>query len=201
MAHRDSSLNRRLSYALACALGLALLACGGGGGGDTTAPDPVPPTQDPPAQQPPPEQPPPEQPPPTQPPPTQPPPTQPGVVGSYVLVQINNSQPGQMVTLSNPDGNVIGIYRFDASTALSLDALQTFELQLNFSDEKGLYGIHDQGEFKLAGQAENVLALSFTSAVYQDEFSAIYTDNVVAIKYDTDGDGQADTTFAFQRVG
>jgi hypothetical protein len=199
MAHRVNSLSRPVSYALACALGL--LACGGGGGGDATAPEPAPPTQEPPAQQPPPQQPPPQQPPPTQPPPTQPPPTQPGVVGSYVLVQINNSQPGQMVTLSNPDGNVIGIYRFDASSVLSLDALQTFELQLDFSDEKGQYGIHDQGEFKLAGQAENVLAFTFTSADYNDEFSAIYTDNVVAIKYDTDADGQADTMFAFQRVG
>ena len=193
MAQRVRSPYRRVTYGLACALVLTVLACGGSG--DATAPDPGPPAQNPPPQQPPPDQ-----PPPQPPPPVQPPPTQSGVVGSYVLVQINNSQPGQMVTLSNPDGNVIGIYRFDASTALSLDALQTFDLRLRFTDEKGAYGIDDQGEFKLAGQSENVLALTFSSAIYDDAFSAVSTDGVVAIQYDFDGDGQADTMFAFQRV-
>lgn len=194
MAHHVRSGRRRVASALACALGLALVACGGGG--DATAPEQVPPTQHPPAQQPPPEQ-----PPAQEPPPEQPPPEQPGVVGSYVLVQINNSQPGQMVTLSNPNGNVIGIYRFSGETTLSLDALQTFALSLRYSDEKGDYELGDHGEFKLAGQSENVLAFTFTSADWGDQFSGISTDGTVAIQYDFDGDGQADTMFAFQRVG
>jgi hypothetical protein len=184
MARRVLSPYRRALYVVVCSVEFILAACSGGGG-DATAPDPGPPAQDPPPgpQQPPPEQ------------------QNPGVAGRYVLTQINNSQPGQMVTISNPDGNVIGIYRFDAATELTLDALQTFDLRIRYQDEKGEYGIDDQGEFKQAGQAQAALALTFTSAIYGDAFSGIVTDGVVAIKYDFDGDGQADTVFGFQRVG
>ena len=64
------------------------------------------------------------QPGPTPEPPTIPedPPAQGGIQGTYVLTQINNSQPGQMVTVANPDGVVIGLYRFDAATTLTLDS-------------------------------------------------------------------------------
>jgi hypothetical protein len=123
---------------LGLALALALAGCSGGAGG-TTAPEPD--TPAPPAQPTPP-------PPPPASGPVDPAPN-PGVQGSYVLAQINNSQPGQLVTIANPDGMVIGLYRFEATT-LTLDALQTFELALRYTDDKALYGIEDEGEFKQA---------------------------------------------------
>ena len=76
-----------------------------------------------------------------------------GIQGTYALVQINNSQPGQMVSVANPDGILIGLYRFDATTTLTLDPLQTFALELHYRDDKGEYGYDDHGEFKGAGQA------------------------------------------------
>lgn len=191
MSSRVMFTYRRVSYAFACGLGLTLLACSGGGG-DATAPNAGPPAQNPP----------PTQPPPTQPPTQQPPPAQnPGITGTYALMQINNSQPGQMVTVSNPDGKVIGLYRFDAGTQLSLDELQHFSLEIRYTDDKSQYALPDQGEFQQTGTAQGAVALTFTSATYGDAFSAVATDGVVAIKYDFDGDGQPDTVFAFQRVG
>ena len=182
MTHRPTTLRRRAAGALACALGLLLSACGGGN--DATAPDPGPPTHDP------------------TPGPQQPPPDQnAGITGQYVLTQINGSKPGQMVSVANPDGILIGLYRFDASTTLTLDPLQTFELQINYSDDKGAYGLGDQGEFKSPGEVQGTLALTFTSAVYGDAFEGGATDGVVAIQYDFDGDGRPDTVFTFQRVG
>ena len=52
-------------------------------------------------------------------------------------MKINNSQPGQMVTVANPDGTVIGLYRFDAGTQLALDALQTFSLPAALHGRQG----------------------------------------------------------------
>ena len=179
--------SRRLALAFGCALGLALAACGGGGG-DATAPDPVPPTQDPgPTPNPTPD-------------PT--PGPNAGIQGTYVLEQINDSRPGQLVTIANPDGGVIGLYRFDAATTLTMDALQTFELSLRYTDDKSQYRLDDQGEFKGAGPAtaEGALPLAFTSAVYGDAFVGVALQGTVAIKYDFDGDGQAETSFGFRRV-
>lgn len=193
-----SSLHRRLVYGLGCALALMLPACSGGGG-DATAPN------DPPSQQPgplpgPTPDPGPAPAPGPQPAP-QPGPQNPGITGTYALVQINSSKPGQLVTIANPDGTVIGLYRFDAGTSLTLDALQTFALDLQYTDDKSQYELQDSGEFKQAGSAGGSLALTFNSATWGDSFSAIATDGVVAINYDFDGDGRADTVFAFQRVG
>ncbi len=198
MAHRTTSLHRRVVYGLTCALALTLLACSGGGG-DATAPDDDPPGQEPgPAPGPMPD-------PGPAPGPQQPGPQDPGpstgIAGTYALVQINNSQPGQLVTIANPDGIVIGLYRFNTASRLTLDALQTFALDLQYTDDKSQFELSDEGEFKQAGSAGGSLALTFTSATWDDAFSAIATDGVVAINYDLDGDGQADTMFAFQRVG
>jgi hypothetical protein len=191
MPHRPTSLHHRVVYGLGCALALTLLGCSGGGG-DATAPD------NPPGQEPGPA------PGPTPDPAPDPQPQDPGqntgIAGTYTLVQINNSKPGQLVTIANPDGTVIGLYRFDAATQLNLDALQTFDMNLKFTDDKSQFELSDEGEFKQAGSAGGSLALTFTSATYDDAFSAIATDGVVAINYDLDGDGQADTVFAFQRV-
>jgi hypothetical protein len=177
---------------LALALALALAGCGGGSR-DATGPDPEPPAQGPlpPTPEP--------QPPAQEPPP--PPAPNPGVQGTYVLAQINQSQPGQLVTIANPDGLVIGLYRFEATT-MSMDALQTFALSLSYTDDKAQFSLDDAGEFKQAGpiSQEGALPLTFYSDVYGDQFTGVVLDGIVAIKYDFDGDGQPDTSFGFQRI-
>ena len=164
---------------LGLAVALALAGCAGGDG-DTTGPGPEP--QEP-----------------GMPVPGTPDPS-PGVQGSYVLEQINQSRPGQLVTIANPDGRVIGLYRFEATT-LTLDALQTFALELRYTDDKTPYGIDDEGEFKQAGPlSQGALPLTFSSAVYEDSFTGVVLEDIVAIKYDFDGDGRADTSFGFRRA-
>jgi hypothetical protein len=160
--------------ALALAMVLGLAGCGGGG--DTTAPDPEPPTNDPGTPDP-----------------------NAGVQGSYLLESINGSKPGQLVTIANPDGKVIGLYRFEATT-LTMDPLQTFAFGLRYTDDKTPSGIDDEGEFKQAGPVnQGALPLTFSSAIYDDSFTGVVLQDIVAIKYDFDGDGQADTSFGFRR--
>jgi hypothetical protein len=163
---------------LGLALVLALAGCSGKSG-DAMGPPPEPPVNDP----------------------EQPAPNQGGVQGSYVLEQINGSQPGQLVTISNPDGEVIGLYRFQPTT-LNLDPLQGFALELRYTDDKTPSGIDDQGDFKQAGPVapNGALPLTFSSAAYDDKFTGVVLGNTVAIKYDFDGDGQLDTSFGFRRV-
>jgi hypothetical protein len=164
----------------ALVLGFALALAGCGGSHDTTAPNPEPPVLDP------------------GPPVPPPPPPQAGVQGTYVLEQINDSKPGQLVTVSNPDGTVIGLYRFDATT-LTLDALQTFELSLRYTDDKTSFGLDDEGEFKQAGPiSDGALPLAFSSEIYGDSFIGVVLQGMVAIKYDFDGDGRPDTSFGFR---
>jgi hypothetical protein len=45
------------------------------------------------------------------------------------------------------------------------------------------------------------MPLAFQSAVFGDSFTGLVLENLVVIQYDFDGDGQPDTTFAFQRAG
>jgi hypothetical protein len=176
---------RRAFLALGCALALALAACSGGGG-DATAPDPDPAPHDP-------------GPAPHDPGPAPGPET--GVQGSYVLARINDSDPGKLVTIANPDGTVIGLFRFDAATTLDMDALQTFDLRFRYTDDKDQYELDDEGEFKQAGPvSEGALPLTFTSASWDDAFTGVVLGDIVAIKYDFDGDGQLDTSFGFQRT-
>jgi hypothetical protein len=179
-------MRARCGSAIALALILALAGCSGGSG-DPTGPEPAPPAPRPapgPAPGPAPD-----------------PAPSPGVQGSYVLEQINGSQPGQLVTIANPDGQVIGLYRFEATT-LSLDALQTFELELRYTDDKTAFVLGDAGEFKQAGPvSQGALPLSFDSEVYGDSFTGVVLEDIVAIMYDFDGDGQAETSFAFRRGG
>jgi hypothetical protein len=176
---------RRAFITLGCALTLALAACSGKGG-DATAPDPDPAPHDP-------------GPTPHDPGPAPGPDA--GVQGHYVLAQINSSQPGQLVTIANPDGTVIGLYRFDAATTMDMDALQTFDLRLRFTDDKAPLGIDDAGEFKQAGPvSEGALPLTFTSATWDDAFTGVVLGEFLAIKYDFDGDGQPETSFGFQRT-
>jgi hypothetical protein len=176
---------RRAFIVFGFALGLVLAACSGKGG-DTTAPDPDPAPHEP-------------GPAPHDPEPLPGPDA--GVQGHYVLAQINNSQPGQLVTIANPDGTVIGLYRFDATTALDMDALQTFDLRLRYTDDKAQYELPDEGEFKQASPvSEGALPLTFTSATYDDAFTGVALQDIVAIKYDFDGDGEPETSFGFQRT-
>jgi hypothetical protein len=205
ITHRYRPAWRALVGALEATLLALTFACSGGGGhGGPTGPDPLPgnPLPGPEQPGPGPEQPGPgpEQPGPG---PEQPGPTpqQPaGIQGTYVLTQINNSQPGQLVTIANPDGIVVGLYRFDGATTLTLDPLQTFTLELRYSDDKSAFGFDDHGEFKSPGAVEGTLALTFYSDDYGDQFSGIAVDGTVAIQYDFDGDGQTETTFGFTRI-
>ncbi len=161
----------RAPHGIAIVLALVLGLAGCSGGGDATAPDPEPPDPSP------------------------------GIQGTYVLDQINGSPPGRLVTIANPDGLVIGLYRFEATT-LSLDALQTFALQLRFTDDKTPFSLDDEGEFKQAGPvSQGAVPLTFSSAVYGDSFTGVVLEDIVAITYDVDGDGRPDTSFGFRRVG
>ena len=123
------------------------------------------------------------------------------VAGSYALGQINNQfTPGQNAALANPDGNLIGLYRFEESTSLVLDPLQTYTLVLNYGDEKGNYQLTDEGEFKWRMEG-GAMILTFESATFGDTFLGKAENGMVAIQYDFDGDGAPDTVFAFLQVG
>jgi hypothetical protein len=123
-------------------------------------------------------------------------------VGNYVLERINGSAPGQLVTLTNPNGQVIGLLRFDAASTLELDRKQAFHLALRYTDDKEQQGIDDNGRYDPAGPVsqDGWLPLTLSSAFYSDVFTAISQSNIVAIRYDFDGDGQLDTSFGFKRV-
>lgn len=167
----------------ALALAVLLGGCSGGRGGPTE-PDPTPPGQGP-------------LPPVPAPPAPEP---QPGVQGTYVLERINESEPGQLVTIANPDGLIIGLYRFEATT-LTLDPLGTFALGLRFTDDKTPFAIDDAGEYKQAGvPVEGGLALTFRSDVWGDSFTGVVQQEFMAIEYDFDGDGRHDTRFGFRRA-
>jgi hypothetical protein len=170
--------------AFALALALAVAGCSGGSR-DLAGPDPDPPAG-------------PGIPGPGDPEPGDPEPN-PGVQGVYVLERINESQPGQLVTTANPDGQIIGLYRFEA-TALTMTALQEFELVIRYTDDKTDFGLEDNGEFKQAGPvSDGALPLRFDSSVYGDSFTGVVLEDIVAIQYDFDGDGRHDTSFAFRR--
>ena len=162
------------------ALGFALALAGcSGKSGDPTGPNPEPQTNDP----------------------GTPTPNAGDVQGSYVLEQIDGSNLGQLVTISNPDGTVIGLYRFQPTT-LIMDGLQNFTLELRYTDDKTPDGIDDEGDFKQAGPVatDGALPLTFSSASYGDRFTGVVLGNHVTIKYDFDGDGQLDTSFRFRLV-
>ena len=183
---------RRRFTALAWVLGLAVVGCSGKSGPTGPSQDP----QDPPSHQPPVEHP----PPPVQQ-PDQPPSGDQGITGVYVLSKVNDSDAGQMVTISNPNGNVIGIYRFDPASELEVDALGTYALRLGYKDEKGEYALPDQGTVKWPGGNPDVLNLTFESNTWGDSFTGMAAIGVISIQYDFDGDGQLDTVFGFTRVG
>lgn len=186
---------RRAAYGLAGALCAALLACSGASGGPT-APD-APPDDGPPAPLPAPHPAPPE----VEPPDHVPGPPQPienVISGTYVLARINDSEPGQTVTLTNPDGTVIGLYRFHQNTTLGLTERQTWSLSVHFQDEAESHDLEDQGTFKRFGA--NLEELSFSSDTFGDLFPGRAQNAVAAIYYDIDGNGQGDTYLVFVRI-
>jgi hypothetical protein len=164
---------------LGLALALALAGCSGKSG-DATGPNPEPPTDDP----------------------VPPTPNQGGIPGSYVLERINSSAPGQLVTLANPNGQVIGLLRFDTVSTLELDPKQAFHLALRYTDDKEQQGMDDSGRYDPAGPLpeDGWLPLILSSAFYGDVFTGVAQGNIVALRYDFDGDGQMDTSFGFRRV-
>lgn len=190
---------RRAAHGLAGAFCAALLACSGASGGPTApdgppddgptapvpdpAPDPIPVPV----------------PPDTDPPGDTPDPTQPGnVTGAYMLIRINDSEPGRVVTLANPDGSVIGLYRFHENTFLGLTAEQTWTLSIHFADERGEHHIEDKGSFTRHGQGG--IELAFQSEIFGDAFHGVAADGYSLIQYDMDANGTADTFFIFGRL-
>jgi hypothetical protein len=188
---------RRVGLRSAAAFALVLLlACSGGDANGPSpdvpnAPHDGPPTQPhpnpPPADQPPP---PPDQPPP---PPDQPPADD--FSGAYVLAQVDEGFPGQLITVANPDGVVVGLYRFDEGSTLALRADGTWSMSLNYSDDKVNFVIDDAGQFIHDGGD-----LLFGSAVYGDQFTGSGQPGAVAIGYDLDGNGETDLILGFVRM-
>jgi hypothetical protein len=123
------------------------------------------------------------------------------IAGTYQLIQINNSQPGQLVTITNPNGHVAGLYRFNAGTRLTVDAQDGFELTFSYTDDKSSLGYGDMGTVEQVGETGGSTALVFSSGIYGASFQGIAVDGVIMFSYDFDGDGQAETTFSFQLVG
>jgi hypothetical protein len=193
-------LFRLAAHSLTGALTLVVLACSGSG--DATGPDPIEPGPGPVDPGPGPVDP---GPGPVDPGPGPvepgPGPTEPGIIaGTYVVTAINGSAPGLMVSLANPDGNLIGIYRFQPTTTLVLDPMGGYSLSLEYSDDKGNYILGDDGEYKWTG-AEGGVLLSFESDTWGDAFTgAARNDGGAVIDYDFDGDGRLDTRFEFQQV-
>lgn len=186
MAHRFSFRLRCAALGLPGVLAATLPACSGSG--DALGPDPAPPHQNPPPPPPPPPAPAPE------------PPQQPLVAGSYALATINGSTPGQLVTIANPDGLIIGLYRFDAGTSLDVDPLQAWSLDLQFTDDKQNFAISDGGDMTWTAAAGGI-ALHFRSEVFGDAFEGLAANGHLTFEYDFDGDGRSDTVFGFARTG
>jgi hypothetical protein len=148
---------------------LTLLACSGGG--DATDPDTPPPVDPPPADD---------------------------ISGTYVLAFINNgTPPGQTVTLTNRDGTVIGLYRFDSRSELQLNADRTWTLSISYEDDGRSQSLEDEGTFDPA-DPKNIV---FHSDRFGDQFLGGAVRGVAAIGYDFNGDGQKDTIFGFGRLG
>jgi hypothetical protein len=193
MRHRLSL--RRAAQAITGGLCLFVLACSGdkgptGPGLPDDDPGPVLPTPDP-------------APEPQPGPGPGPDPQQPGwqFPGAYQLTSINQSTPGQLVTIANAAGQVIGLYRFRPTTTLTLAADGTFALSLAYSDDKTEFVLEDEGTYAWQ-TVEGGILIQFSSAVYGDVFrGAAAPDLSAAFDYDFDGDGQAETRFGFQQLG
>ena len=188
MVRRLSLLLYRAVLGLTTALSLALVGCGGGS--DATAPDPG---QHDPAPHPDPQ-------PDPQPQPQPQPQPDAGVPGTYGLVLVNGSKPGQMVLLSNPDGAAIGLYRFDAATSLTLSADHTYELTMRLADDKNTYLLHDTGNYEVTPNGEK-LSLTFISQGDGGTYPGVSSGNGAVVDYDIDGDGTPETFLGFARIG
>lgn len=168
MHHGFRSRIRSIAQGSTAFLLLTLLACSGGG--DATGPGAPPPVDPPPADD---------------------------ISGTYVLAFINNGNPGQMLTLTNRDGTVIGLYRFDPRSELQLNADRTWTLSISYEDNGRNQYLEDEGTFDPA-DPKNIV---FHSDRFGDQFLGGAVRGVAAIGYDFNGDGQKDTIFGFGRLG
>jgi hypothetical protein len=194
MARRFSSQLRRAAHGVTTALCLTLLACGGGGDalaphgpgadnpdepgspGTPGIPDPGTPQI-----------------------PDNPNPAPP-VAGGYTLGLINQSTPGQNVMLANPNGGVIGLYRFLEVSSLVLDPLGSYTLTLLYVDDTHSYSLEDKGGWK-GNTGPDGIELSFKSETFGDAFPGLARNGRLEIQYDVDGDENIDTLFGFERTG
>jgi hypothetical protein len=196
---------RRVGLQSIAALALALLL--GCSGGDPSGPSPDvpngppagPPTHPQPNPPPPADQPPlPPAPPPPSPHQPPAPPDQPPAddyAGVYVLTRVNDGFPGQLTMVANPDGSVVGLYRFAEGSTLALRPDGTWSMSLDYSDDKVNFVIDDAGQF-----TENAGDLLFASTVFGDQFLGSGQPGAVAIGYDLDGDGGTDLILGFARL-
>jgi hypothetical protein len=174
---RHSARFRRIAQASAGLLCAMALACSGGS--DATAPDNRPPVDQTGNDQP----------------GTPQPQPAPDISGAYGLALINQSQPGQLVTVANPDGKVVGLFRFNAASGLQLNPDHTWSLTLQYSDDKNDASLDDHGTYtQVDGSATDLL---FQSNAYGDQFKGVAQDGKIAILYDFDGDGRPETIFGF----
>jgi hypothetical protein len=177
---------RRGALQTVAAFSLALLlACSGD---DTTGPTPDLPNGPPGGP-----------PPPTQPPPDQPPPPDEvpvdDLVGAYVLTRVNQGTPGQLITVADPDGRVVGLYRFSEGSMLGIKPDQSWSMSLKYTDDKVNFVLEDEGDF-----ARDDGEIQFRSAVYGDEFRGAGGEGSMAIGYDLDGNGETDLILGFARI-
>ena len=120
------------------------------------------------------------------------------IAGTYALRLVNAAQPGEAVTLFNPDGQAFGTYRFDHRTTLELTEEQTWSLALYFGDEVSGHQVEDQGRFRRYGDEGRDLVL--VSEVYGDNIYGEAYDGMAFMLYDVDGDARPESALAFERI-
>jgi hypothetical protein len=122
------------------------------------------------------------------------------ISGDYVLANINQNNPGQIVTLANPNGTVIeGQFRFDPRSQLHLGADGSWTLFIQYDKNGEGKTLGDEGTYTPDNAAPGALLLH--SDKFDDDFIGQVQNEAAGIRYDFDGDGQLETVFVFGRLG
>ena len=117
--------------------------------------------------------------------------------GHYLLSSIGEGRPGQVIRIANPDGSVVGLYRFLYGT-LDLNPSGGYSVYLEYEDETRTYVLEDEGQYTWHS-VDGGVWLDLSSDTYDDDFDGAATrEGAAAIDYDLDGSGEAETRFGFQ---